>query len=243
MAAAAGVGVGVGVERYHRVIAGFPARRQQPESMPDSVDPRDEPFVEGDASSHLEELIVGALPAAELEVAVGTQVTVELVGPHLRMSGTIGLGRFRRLSDLLNNHDGLIGLHDATILRRNGTATRVTAPTIWVSPAEVTLIGESSPSEAVEAPVEFRIPKTARPLVFVTPGHTLTGEVHIVEGGQLSSFIESNDPPFIALTDARTRSLADRRIIARYDFALLNRRHIVATTELAPDMIRGRSVL
>jgi hypothetical protein len=203
----------------------------------------EELFVDGDASSHLEELIDGQLPAAEKALARGTPVDVELVGPHLRMSGTIGLGRFRRLSDLLNNHDGLIGLHDATILRRNGTATRVTAPVIWVSPAEVTLIGEAESSEPVEAPIEFRIRKIARSLVFVTPGHTMTGDVHIVEGGQLSSFIESNDPPFIALTDARTRSLADRRIIARYDFALLNRRHIVATTELARDMIRGRSVL
>jgi hypothetical protein len=71
----------------------------------------------------------------------------------------------------------------------------------------------------------------------------MTGQVHIVVGGQFASFIESNDPPFIPLTDARTRSLADRRIIARYDFALLNRRHIVATTVLAPEMVRGRSVL
>jgi hypothetical protein len=205
--------------------------------------PADDRFLDGDASSHLEELIDGQLPAAEESIALGTLVDVELVGPHLRISGTIGLGRFRRLSDLLNNHDGLIGLHDATILRRNGTATRVTAPVIWVSAAEVTLIGEAAPSTATGAPIEFRIRKTPRSLVFVTPGHTLTGEVHIVDGGQLSSFIESNDPPFIALTDARTRSLADRRIIARYDFALLNRRHIVATTELAPDMIRGRSVL
>lgn len=200
------------------------------------------PIVDGDASTHLEELIDGELPTLETNHDIGVSVDVELVGPHLRLAGTIGLGRFRRLSDLLNNHDGLVALRNATILRRNGTATRVTAPIIWVSPAEVTLIGESvSPAQA--APPEFRIPKGPQDLVFVTPGHTLTGQVHIVSGGDLSSFIESSDPPFIALTDARTRSLADRRIIARYDFALLNRRHIVATTALAPTMIRGRSVL
>jgi len=202
-----------------------------------------DPFVDGDASSHLEELIDGALPELETAQEHGELVDVELVGPHLRLSGTIGLGRFRRLSDLVNHHDGLIGLRNATILRRNGTATRVTAPTIWVSPAEVTLIGESGSAAPVEAPAEFRIPKEPRDLVFVTPGHTLTGQVHIISGGQFSAFIESNDPAFIALTDARTRSLADRRIIARYAFALLNRRHIVATTVLAPEMIRGRSVL
>jgi hypothetical protein len=207
--------------------------------------PTTDPFGNGDASVHLEELIDGALPSLEAveDLGVGIAVDVELVGPHLRLSGTIGLGRFRRLSDLVNHHEGLIGLRKATILRRNGTATRVTAPTIWVSPAEVTLIGESGGRALREAPTEFRIAKEPLDLVFVTPGHTLTGQVHIVAGGQFAAFIESDDPPFIPLSDARTRSLADRRIIARYDFALLNRRHIVATTVLSPSMVRGRSVL
>jgi hypothetical protein len=200
-------------------------------------------FVDGDASAHLEELITGPIPELEAATELGTTVDVELVGPHLRLSGSIGLGRFRRLSDLLNSQEGLIGLHNATILRRNGTPTRVTTPRIWVSPAEVTLIGEAGNATPAEPSLELRIPKEPHELVFVTPGHTLTGTVHIVTGGQLSVFIESNDPPFVALSDARTRSLADRRIIARYGFALLNRRHIVATTELAPEMIRGRSVL
>lgn len=197
---------------------------------------------EGDASAYLEELIDAPLPFVEASDEGGTAVDVELVGPHLRLAGTIGLGRFRRLSDLVNHHLGLIGLRNATILRRNGTATRVTAPTIWVSPAEVTLIGEPG-AEPRDAAPEFRIAKEPHSLVFVTPGHTLTGQIHLVVGGQLSSFIESNDPAFIPLTDARTRSLADRRIIARYNFALLNRRQIVATTVLAPEMVHGRSVL
>ena len=200
-------------------------------------------FIDGDASAHLEELITGALPALEAPPELGTMIDVELVGPHLRLSGTIGLGRFRRLSDLLNSQEGLIALQNATILRRNGTATRVTTPKIWVSPAEVTLIGESGDRAPADPSMELRIPKDPHDLVVVTPGHTLTGTVHIVSGGQLSVFIESNDPPFVALTDAQTRSLADRRIIARYGFALLNRRHIVATTELAPHMIRGPSVI
>ena len=199
--------------------------------------------VDGDASFHLEELIASTLATPELDDPAGTTVEVELVGPHLRLSGSVALGRFRRLSDVLNNSDGLVGLHNATILRRNGTPTRVTAPRIWVSPAEVTLIGEAATVDRAAPPLEFRIPKEPRDLVFVTPGHTLTGRVHVVPGGDLSAFIESSDPAFIALTDVRTRSLADRRIIARYEFALLNRRHIVATTELAPSMIRGRSVL
>jgi hypothetical protein len=176
---------------------------------------------DGDASAHLEELIDGPLPFLEVGDDSGIAVDVELVGPHLRLAGTVGLGRFRRLSDLVNHHEGLIGLRNATVLRRNGTATRVTAPMIWVSPSEVTLIGEAGQAEPQDAMPEFRIAKEPHDLVFVTPGHTMTGQIHLVVGGQLGSFIESDDPPFIPLTDARTRSLADRRIIARYNFAFL----------------------
>jgi len=80
-------------------------------------------------------------------------------------------------------------------------------------------------------------------LVVVTSGHTLTGNVHVPPGADLAIFIESSDPQFIPMTDVRTRSLADRRVISRYGFALLNRRHVVAATELQPGMIPGRSVL
>jgi hypothetical protein len=59
----------------------------------------------------------------------------------------------------------------------------------------------------------------------------------------LSAFIESRDPMWVPMTDVRTRSLADRRVISRYGFAVLNRRHIVAATELQPTMIRGRGII
>jgi hypothetical protein len=77
----------------------------------------------------------------------------------------------------------------------------------------------------------------------VTPGHTLTGEVHLVMEAVLSAFIESRDPLWIPMTDVRARSLADRRVISRYGFALINRSQIVAATELQPGMVRGRNVL
>lgn len=200
--------------------------------------------LEGDASVHLEDLVVGALAPFETAQADRITVEIELVGPHLRVAGTMTIGQHRRLSDFVNHHHGLLEIQGATVLRRNGDATRVTTPRIWSSPAEVTLIGQTTVEDfAGEVPPEFRIPKVAHTLVVVTPGHTLTGNVHIPAGAELTGFIESNDPPFIPMTDVRTRSLADRRIIARYPFAVLNRRHMVAATELQPGMIPGRTVL
>lgn len=209
----------------------------------------DDRRIDGDVSTHLEDLLIGELEpldasAPEAGAMSGASVTVELVGPHLRVAGTFDLGRFRRLSDFLNNQVGLMALHRATVLRRNGDPTKVTARHIWVSPAEVTIIGQTDEVAANgAAPPEFRIPKRPEGLIIVTPGHTLTGQVYIPLGGDLSIFVESPDPAFLPMTDVRTRSLADRRIIARYDFAMLNRRHVVAATPLQAGMAPGRRVL
>ncbi len=210
-------------------------------AMIDTMGVDDQRVVDGDAATYLEELVVDAF-ARPLRSVPSAGLMIELVGPHLRLAGSVQLGHHRRLSDFINNHEGLMKLTDAQVLRRNGDPTRVTAASIWVSPDEVTLVGQESDPEETTDPLVL-IPKRVSQLLAVTPGHTLTGEVHLNPQAVLSAFIESPSPPWIPMTDVRTRSLADRRVISRYAFALVNRRHIVATTELQPGMVRGRGVL
>src|SRR5690349_19100778 len=88
--------------------------------------------VDGDAGSYLDELIADAPAAEPAAPADQVEIAVEVVGPHLRLAGSIGLGRFGRLTDRLNHHEGLLLLHDATVLRRNGSPTRVTTASIWM---------------------------------------------------------------------------------------------------------------
>jgi hypothetical protein len=202
----------------------------------------DDRWLEGDASVHLEELVVGELPELALREAVAQLVAVEMVGPNLRMSGSINIGQFRRLSDFLNNFEGLVPVRQATILRRTGEPTQVRTQGIWVAPSEVTLFAQAE-EQAAKSASDLQVPKVAVPLVVVTPGHTLTGEVYITPDADIGRFIESPSPTYIAMTDVRTRSLADRRVKARYDFAVLNRRHIVAATQLQPGMVRSGEVL
>ena len=195
--------------------------------------------IDGDAASYLEELLPDSQPdPAESLVETGSLLGVELVGPHLRLAGDIALGRFRRLSDVLNHHDGLLQLYNAIVLRRTGAPTKVRTPSIWVNPSEVTLIGESVDADPSVVPNDQRVEKERHPIVMVTPGHTITGDVYLPAGADLSVFIESVNPPFIPMTDVRTRSLADRRVLTQYSFAVLNRRHIVAATGLPDGMQR-----
>jgi hypothetical protein len=197
-----------------------------------------------DASIHLEE-ILGDATAAPLDSLPHTVAlsAVELVGPHLRLSGSLNIGQFRRLSDFVNNHEGLFRIHDATVLRRNGDPTNVTMADVWVAPPEVTLIAQPMRDGATGEAPAFSVAKRPDSLIIVTPGHTITGEIYIPQDAQLSVFIESSDPRFVPMTDVRTRSLADRRVISRYPFALLNRRHIVAASQLPPQLQGGRRVV
>ena len=196
-----------------------------------------------DASLYLEEILGSEVAAPQTGRAYGGQShQVELVGLHLRLSGFIHTGHFRRLSDFVNNQDGLLRVSDALVLRRNGDPTRVSMPDVWIAPAEVTLIAEMDVEAAPPSP-DFMMRKEPVGMIVVTPGHTLTGQVHIPPDAQLSVFIESPDPHFIPMIDVRTRSLADRRVITRYPFALLNRRHIVAASPLSEGLIPGNRVL
>ncbi len=198
-------------------------------------------WAEGDAADHLEELLAQetrpVAPSGEEGLAI------EIVGPHLRVSGRIQLGYHRRLSDFINNHQGLVVLHDATVLRRNGDPTRVFAPSIWINLDDVTLVGQLVDDRPQGAGATVRMEKLPHTIIAVTQGHTLTGDVHLAPQAMLAGFVESPDPLFIPMTEVRTRSLADRRVITRYAFALLNRRHIVAATALQPGMIRGRGAI
>jgi hypothetical protein len=217
---------------------------------------RDNDIVDGDAATHLEALVSGALAPAQAPAGVEGQaegqaegLPLELVGQHLRLSGTVTIGFHRRLSDFVNANDGLIQLRDVTVLRRNGDPTKVTSPSIWVNPDEVTLIGQDTDigqatdiDERETQGLEFMVKRPFH-LIVVTPGHTLTGDVHLTPEAILSAFLESRFPVWIPMTDVQTRSLADRRVISRYGFALVNRRHLVAATELQPDTVRGRGIL
>ena len=203
---------------------------------------RDNDIVDGDAATHLEALVFGGLAATQATIKA-EGLPLELVGQHLRLSGTVTIGYHRRLSDFVNAHEGLIQLRDVVVLRRNGDPTKVTSPNIWVNPDEVTLIGQETDVSEPETPGHEFLEKEPFRLIVVTPGHTLTGDVHLTSEAILSAFLESRDPVWIPMTDVQTRSLADRRVISRYAFALVNRRHIVAATELDANMIRRRGVL
>jgi len=197
-----------------------------------------------DAAVHLEEIFGdGAVAPIEGHGRMGSTRLVELIGPHIRLRGNISLGYHRRLTDVMNSHEGMVRISDAIVLRRNGDPTKVSVPDLWVAPAEITIIADLEGSEGVPPPSDLKIPKVPVGLIVVTPGHTVNGAVYTPPGALLDVFVESPTPPFVPMTDVHTRSLADRRVRAHYEFVVLNRRHIVAASAMPEHLHAARRTL
>jgi hypothetical protein len=169
---------------------------------------------------------------------------IQLVGTHLRLNGLIALGRFGRLSDLINSSSGYVRVRDARLLRRNGDPTSLVLPELVVNQDEIAFIAQSA-SVSVEsaaatpgggyleagfgAAIE---PRKAREFVIFTPGHTISGKIHVFGHTDIAGFVDATEPRFVPVTGVTARSLADRRIISHYEFILLNRTQMIAASEV-----------
>ena len=169
--------------------------------------------------------------------------SIELVGTHLRLTGTLQLGRFSRLTDFINAARGFIKIHDVRLVLPDGTPTDVSMPELLIDEDEITFIGQQSapepdPGIAVGF-VESKFDPSAavrkpRELVMFTSGHSVTGKVHLFGQTDVAGFVDASDPRFIAVTEATMRALDDARIVSTYQFVLLNRNQMIAASEV-PD--------
>jgi hypothetical protein len=190
----------------------------------------------------------GGPGTAERRNAAGpAQHDVELVGPDLRVSGRLSLGRFTNLADLVNHNRRFLVLHEARLLQGAGGPTDLVLPELVVSQDEITFVGDRQQPDD-EPPGADRGPATTRtradsgtersgpdghPRQFVifTPGHAITGGLHLFREMTLANFVEATDPRFIPVSDATCRSLSDPDAVSRFEVLLVNRTQIGAIAE------------
>lgn len=189
--------------------------------------------------------------------AGGATELVELVGPDLRVSGTMHLGRFARLSDLVNHSRGFVQVRDARLLRRNGEPTSLVMANLMVNQDEITFIGQAAaardaaPDETLPAGKVLptgevpsvgetllgdrpTIEKVRRRYVVFASGIEITGFVHVHQEMAITNFVEASDLRFVPFTAVTVRSLADRAVLGQFEFVLVNRTQMMAVAELEP---------
>ncbi len=182
--------------------------------------------------------------ASDALATTGRQEEIELVGTHLRVIGTIALGRFGRLSDLINASSGYVRVRNARLLLRNGDPTDLVLPEMMFDKDEISFIAQRAPENPGQAwgiagagaATDFggnpELDRAPRQFVMFTPGHTVTGFVHVYGETDLAGFVESSDQRFVSVVDVTTRSLADRRVINHFKFVLINRTQMIAASEV-----------
>jgi hypothetical protein len=158
----------------------------------------------------------------------GGEQYIELIGTQLWVAGMINLGRFRRVSDFVNIVQGYFVMRDVVVLTRTGDATRLTLPELRVLPDDIAIVGQlgdDKPSHTSDTATY--IEKTAQRLVVLTRSHIIDGDVFIHGDGSIMAFVDATDPKFIPMSDVRVRWVTDRKLAARYPFALLQRAQIL----------------
>ena len=166
---------------------------------------------------------------------------MELIGPQLRVSGSVDVGTFPRLSDFMAAHAGAVRVHDAVILNRRGMPTAETMETLHLRLEEVSLIGQRRVPELDPPSGDVFIDKWRQRVTIVTAAHVLDATVSLYPGADAVAYLEAPDPPFVPLQHVSVRWVQDRRLRASFPFALLHRRAIVAVAlvERSPAGVGG----
>lgn len=165
---------------------------------------------------------------AEEDEAGGGEQYIELIGTDLWVAGMVDLGRFRRVSDFVNIVQGYLAIRDVVVLTRTGEATRLTLPELRVLPDDIAVVGQLGTDRPAQATgVGVFIEKVAQRLVVLTRSHIIDGDVFIQRDGSIMTFVDASDPKFIPMSDVRVRWVSDRKLAARYPFALLQRSQIL----------------
>jgi hypothetical protein len=153
---------------------------------------------------------------------------VELIGSELWVAGMVDLGRFRRVSDFVNLVDGYMVIKDVVVLTRTGEATRLTLPELRVLADDIAVVGQlADPKGQPASETSVYIEKVAQRLVVLTRSHIVDGDVFIHGDGSVMAFVDATDPKFIPMSNVRVRWVRDRRLAARYPFALMQRSRIL----------------
>jgi hypothetical protein len=161
-------------------------------------------------------------------VQSGPRLDIELVSSNARIGGSINLGSYSRLSDLLNFHDEILTVAAGAVMNPLGVRTSDLGLPLDVRLSELTIVIDRSdyrPPPDAEQMVE----KQEHKMLAVTDAYVITATIYIYAGVEPVAYLRAAEPRWIPVTDVNVRSLIDREIEMESKFAVLHRKPILAT--------------
>jgi hypothetical protein len=158
----------------------------------------------------------------------GPQLDLELVSSNARIGGSINLGAYSRLSDLLNFHDEILTIGAGAVMGPTGERSGGVGLPLDVRLTELTLVIDRS--DYVPPPdAEQIIEKREHKMLAVTDAYVITATFFIYAGAEAVPYLRASEPRWIPITDVNVRSLVDREVEFDAKFAVLHRKPLLAT--------------
>lgn len=161
----------------------------------------------------------------------GPTIELELIASHARFSGSVKLGAYARVSDLLNFHDEVLSVADGAVLTPTGERTADAVAQLDIRLSDLTLVIDRS-NYAPPPDAEQMVEKKPYRLLGVTDAYVITATFFIYAGAEAVPYLRAAEPHWIPVTDVKVRSLLDRKVEFDADFAVLHRKPLLATSVL-----------
>jgi hypothetical protein len=158
----------------------------------------------------------------------GPQIEIELVSSNARIGGSINLGAYSRLSDLLNFHDEILTVAAGAVMNALGVRSSEGGLPLDVRLSELTLVIDRSDYVPPTDP-EQMIEKREHKMLVVTDAYVITATFFIYAGAEAVPYLRANEPRWIPITDVNVRSLIDREVEFEAKFAVLHRKPLLAS--------------
>ncbi len=158
----------------------------------------------------------------------GPQLDLELVTPNARIGGSINLGAYSRLSDMLNFHDEILTVEAGAVMNPLGVRSDAAGLPLDVRLSELTMVIDRS-NYVPPTDEEQLIEKREHKMLAVTDAYVITATFFIYAGAEATPYLRANEPRWIPITDVNVRSLVDRNIEFDAKFAVLHRKPLLAT--------------
>lgn len=164
----------------------------------------------------------------DMTVQTGPTLELELISPHARLAGSVNLGAYTRLSDLLSFHDEILAITDARVLTETGAETGDKATSLDVHLDTLTLVIDHS-SYVPPPDAEQSIEKKAHRMLAITEAHLITATFFIYPDAEPIPYLRALVPKWIPLAKVEVRSLIDPTAKVTSEFAVLRRASVTAT--------------